>query len=521
MSRPLVLVTRRLPSSVLAKLEEVCEVDLYVGAAAISREELLQRVAGKHAIVCLLTEPIDAAVLDAAGPQLKVVSNVAVGYNNIDLAACRSRGVVVTNTPDVLTNACADFTWGLILAITRRLGEGERQVRAGAWGGWALDHMLGMELRGKQLGLVGVGRIGRAVAAKAPAFGMTIAYTDQIASDIPGAVQMPLDRLLSTSDVVSLHVPMLPETKHLIDKKSLARMKRTAYLINTSRGPVVDEDALAWALKERLIAGAALDVYEKEPEIHPALMTVENVLLIPHLASATTETRTAMADLAVSNAIAVLNGQAPITPVPVNLRTQVVNRVLRTLAKKIDGLALPAVEKISESQKEDPFQILISTLLSARTQDATTLAASTRLFAKANTPQAMAKLSVKQIEKLIFPVGFYRNKAEFVRETSRGSVDKFGGRVPSTLEELITLPGVGRKTANLVLILAFRSKKQHLRGHPRAPHLESPRVGADAHAGGNRTGAVRDDPEALVAADQSVPRHLGTERLPAGVSSMS
>jgi glyoxylate reductase len=316
MSRPLVLVTRRLPSSVLAKLEQVCDVDLYVGAAAISREELLRRVAGKHAIVCLLTEPIDAAVLDAAGPQLKAVCNVAVGYNNIDLAACRSRGVVVTNTPDVLTNACADFTWGLILAITRRLGEGERQVRAGAWGGWALDHLLGMELRGKQLGLVGVGRIGRAVAAKAPAFGMTIAYADQVPADIPGAVQMSLDRLLATSDVVSLHVPMTPETKHLIDKTSLARMKRTAYLINTSRGPVVDENALAWALKERLIAGAALDVYEKEPEVNAGLMSLENVLLIPHLASATTETRTAMADLAVSNAIAVLNGQAPITPVP-------------------------------------------------------------------------------------------------------------------------------------------------------------------------------------------------------------
>jgi glyoxylate reductase len=316
MSRPLVLVTRRLPSSVLAKLEQVCDVDLYVGAAAISRAELLQRVAGKHAIVCLLTEPIDAAVLDAAGPQLKAVCNVAVGYNNIDLAACRSRGVVVTNTPDVLTNACADFTWGLILAITRRLGEGERQVRAGAWGGWALDHLLGMELRGKQLGLVGVGRIGRAVAAKAPAFGMTIAYADQVPADIHGAVQMSLDRLLATSDVVSLHVPMTPETKHLIDKTSLARMKRTAYLINTSRGPVVDENALAWALKERLIAGAALDVYEKEPEVNAGLMSLENVLLIPHLASATTETRTAMADLAVSNAIAVLNGQAPITPVP-------------------------------------------------------------------------------------------------------------------------------------------------------------------------------------------------------------
>jgi glyoxylate reductase len=311
-----VLVTRKLPSKVIAKLEEHCAVDLYVGDTAITREELLQRVAGKDAIVCLLTETIDAALLDAAGPQLKIVANVAVGYNNIDVAACRARGIVVTNTPDVLTNACADFTWGLILAVTRRLGEGERVVRAGKWGGWALDYMLGMELRGKQLGLVGVGRIGAAVAQKAPAFGMTIAYADQRPADIPNSTQMPLDRLLATSDVVSLHVPMTPETKHLIDQKALTRMKRTAYLINTSRGPVVDEAALAWALKERLIAGAALDVYEKEPEIHAGLMSLENVLLIPHLASATTETRTAMADLAVSNAIAVLNGQPAVTPVP-------------------------------------------------------------------------------------------------------------------------------------------------------------------------------------------------------------
>jgi glyoxylate reductase len=243
------------------------------------------------------------------------VANVAVGYNKIDVEACRARGVIATNTPDVLTNACADFTWGLILAVTRRLGEGERVVRAGKWGGWALDYMLGMELRGKQLGLVGVGRIGRAVADKAPAFGMTIAYTDQRDAGIPGAAPMALDRLLATSDVVSLHVPMTPETKHLIDQKALMKMKRGAYLINTSRGPVVDEAALAWALKECIIAGAALDVYEKEPEIHSALMSLENALLIPHLASATTETRTAMADLAVSNAIAVLNGHAPITPV--------------------------------------------------------------------------------------------------------------------------------------------------------------------------------------------------------------
>ena len=313
---PRTLVTRKLPSSVIAKLEASSDVDLYAGGKAISRDELLQRVKGVDAIVCLLTDAIDTAVLDAAGAQLKVVANVAVGYNNIDVPACRARGIQVTNTPDVLTNACADFTWGLILAITRRLGEGERVVRAGQWKGWALDYMLGMELRGKQLGLVGVGRIGQAVADKAPAFGMSVAYAARRVADIPNAVQMPLDRLLATSDIVSLHCPMTPETRHLIDQKALTRMKRTAYLINTSRGPVVDEAALAWALKERLIAGAALDVYEHEPEIDAGLMSLENVLLIPHLASATTETRTAMADLAVTNAIAVLNGQPPVTPVP-------------------------------------------------------------------------------------------------------------------------------------------------------------------------------------------------------------
>jgi len=313
--RPSVLVTRRLPSSVISRLEEVFDVDLYTGSVAISREELLQRVAGKDALVCLLTDIIDVAVLDAAGPSLKVVANVAVGYNNIDVAACRERSIVVTNTPDVLTNACADFTWALILAVTRRLGEGERVVRAGGWAGWALDYMLGMELRGKQLGLVGLGRIGRAVAEKAPAFGMTVAYTARNPADLPGATPMSLDKLLASSDIVSLHCPMTPETKHLIDQKALTRMKRSAYLINTSRGPVVDEAALAWALRERLIAGAALDVYEKEPEIHPGLMPLENVLLIPHLASATTETRTAMAALAASNAIAVVSGQAAHTPV--------------------------------------------------------------------------------------------------------------------------------------------------------------------------------------------------------------
>ncbi len=313
--KPNVLVTRRLPSSVIARLEEVCEVDLHADPAAISRDQLLRRVKGKDALVCLLTDTIDGEVLDAGAPTLKIVANVAVGFNNIDVPACRARGVVATNTPDVLTNACADFTWALILAVTRRLSEGERVVRANAWPGWSLDYMLGMELRGKQLGLVGLGRIGSAVALKAPAFGMTVAYHSVDPSNVPGAIEMSLDRLLATSDVVSVHVPMLPETRHLIDQKALTKMKRSAYLINTSRGPVVDEGALAWALKERLIAGAALDVYEKEPEVHPGLLALENVLLIPHLASATIETRTAMADLAVSNTLAVLAGQKAITPV--------------------------------------------------------------------------------------------------------------------------------------------------------------------------------------------------------------
>src|SRR5206468_7813119 len=272
------------------------------------------RVAGRNALVSLLTDAVDRRVIDAA-PDLKIVANVAVGYNNIDVAYAKSRGVLVTHTPDVLTEAVADFTWALILAITRRLGEGERVLRRGEWKGWALDFMLGTELRGKQLGLVGVGRIGGAVAAKAPAFGMRVVYTEQREIDLPGAERLSLDRLLNTSDVVSLHVPLMPETQHLIDEKALTRMKRSAYLINTARGPVVDEAALAWALQRNLLAGAALDVYENEPAVHPDLLELENVLLVPHMASGTTETRTAMADLAASNVLAVLSGQPPLTPV--------------------------------------------------------------------------------------------------------------------------------------------------------------------------------------------------------------
>jgi glyoxylate reductase len=309
-----VLVTRRLPSSVLAKLEAAATVDLHTGDAAMAPDELRARVADKDALVTLLTDSIDRTVIDAA-PKLKIVANVAVGFNNIDIAYAQSRGVIVTHTPDVLTESVADFTWALILAVTRRLAEGERVVRSGQWKGWALDFMLGTELKGKQLGLVGVGRIGRAVAARAPAFGMRVVYTEPRDIDLPGAENISLDRLLNTSDIVSLHVPLTPETTHLIDKRSLARMKRSAYLINTARGPVVDEEALAWALQQHLIAGAALDVFEREPAVHPDLSKLENVLLVPHLASATTETRTAMADLAAENVIAVLAGRAPLTPV--------------------------------------------------------------------------------------------------------------------------------------------------------------------------------------------------------------
>ena len=310
-----ILVTRKLPASVLAKLEAAGDVDLYAGDVAISAGDLRARIAGKDALVCLLTDAIDRAAIDAA-PGLKIVANVAVGYNNIDVAHARSRGVVVTNTPDVLTESVADLTWAMILGVTRRLAEGERLLRRGAWKGWALDFMLGMDLRGKQLGLVGLGRIGRAVAARAPAFGMRVAYASRRETSLPDAEALSLDRLLNTSDVVSLHVPLTPETRHLIDKKAITRMKRSAYLINTARGPVVDEAALAWALQEHLLAGAALDVYENEPAIHPDLPRLENVLLVPHLGSATTETRTAMADLAAQNVVAVLGGRPPLTPVP-------------------------------------------------------------------------------------------------------------------------------------------------------------------------------------------------------------
>jgi glyoxylate reductase len=311
---PSILVARKLPSTVLSKLETVGTVDVHSGDSPMTPEQLRERVANKDALVSMLTEQLDRRTIDA-GNQLKIIANVAVGYNNIDVAYARSRGIVVTNTPDVLTESVAAYTWTLVLAITRRIAEGERLVRRGEWKGWAFDFMLGTELVGKQLGLVGLGRIGRAVAAKAPAFGMHVAYAEPQPGDLAGGERMSLDRLLNTSDVVSVHVPLMAETRHLLDKRAFARMKRSAYLINTSRGPVIDEAALAWALSERLIAGAALDVYENEPAVHQDLLRLDNVLLAPHLGSGTIETRTAMADLAAANVVAVLSGKPPVTPV--------------------------------------------------------------------------------------------------------------------------------------------------------------------------------------------------------------
>jgi len=314
MAKPRVLVVKRIPSVALSALEDACDVEIHSGDRELTSDDLIARLQGKQGLVSVLTTPVTRDVL-AACPELKVVANIAVGYNNIDVTVARERGVIVTNTPDVLTEASADLAWALILGITRRVVEGDRLVRTGNWKGWALDFMLGSDLRGKQLGVIGFGRIGQAVAARASAFGMRVAYQSRKAVGPPEYQPMAFDRLIATSDVVSLHCPLTEETRHLIDQTSLARMKRSAYLINTARGPVVDEAALVWALKNRIIAGAALDVYEEEPRVHPELRTLDNVVLAPHLGSATTETRTAMADLAVQNVIAVLSGRPPLTPV--------------------------------------------------------------------------------------------------------------------------------------------------------------------------------------------------------------
>lgn len=309
-----VVVTGKIPAGGLARLKAEHDVLAWESDEAISRTELLQMVAGADAIVSLLTEKIDAELLAAAGPQLKSVSNVAVGYNNIDVPACEERGVIVTNTPGVLTEATADIAMALILMSTRRLGEGERVIRSQESWQWGMFYMLGMGLQGRQLGIVGMGQIGIATARRAKAFGMNIAYTRRspldadVAKDLD-AKFMSMDELIESSDVLSLHCPYSPATHHLISKNQLARMKPTAFLINTARGPIVDEQALVDALKAGQIAGAGLDVFEQEPEVNPGLLELDNAVLIPHLGSATVETRGAMADIAATNALAILAGQ--------------------------------------------------------------------------------------------------------------------------------------------------------------------------------------------------------------------
>jgi glyoxylate reductase len=313
-------VTNRVPEPALALLREAGEVRLDEREQAIPRADLLALVAGAEAVLTLLHDRVDEELLEAAGSQLRCVANVAVGYDNVDVAAATRRGVVVTNTPGVLDDATADLTMALILAITRRLAEGDRLVRSGEAWNWGMGFMLGSSLQGKRLGIVGLGGIGKWVAQRARAFGMEIAYHQRNPAPAEvevalGAERLPLEQLLASADVVSLHCPLTPETRHLIGAAELAAMKPTAVLVNAARGPIVDEAALAEALAEGRIAAAGLDVFEREPEVEPRLLGLDNVVLTPHLGSATVETRTAMAELAARNAISVLQGQGPLTPV--------------------------------------------------------------------------------------------------------------------------------------------------------------------------------------------------------------
>ena len=321
--RPRIAVTGRIPEEGLEMLSEAGDVVAWTSLEVPTVQQVHDLVRGADAAVTLLTTKVDSALLDAAGPQLKVVANVAVGYNNIDVAACAARGVVATNTPGVLTEATADIAMSLILMTTRRLGEGERVIRSTTPWQWGMFYMLGSGIQGRQLGIIGMGDIGCALARRAKAFGMTIAYSNRrpVAPALEaelGASVMSLDELLATSDVVSVNCPYNPATHHLIGAAQLSAMKRTAFLINTARGPIVDEAALAAALESGEIAGAGLDVFEEEPKVHPGLLACENAVLIPHLGSATLETRAAMARLAAHNAINVLSGGVPPTPIPVS-----------------------------------------------------------------------------------------------------------------------------------------------------------------------------------------------------------
>lgn len=309
-----VFITRTLPADPEAILGKHTFV-VHEGDRAPTPEELVNGAAQAHAVVSLLSDAFDPAILDAL-PKLQVIANVAVGYNNIDVDAATQRGVWVTNTPDVLTEATADCTWGLLLAVARRLVEADRFVRRGAFQGWSPTMLLGTELAGRRLGIFGLGRIGQAVARRARAFGMETVYTTR--SGVPDSVQRELGvravtktELVETSDIISIHCPLTESTHHAFGKREFAAMKKSALLINTARGPIVNEEALARALHDGDIAGAGLDVYENEPEVHPDLLELDNVVLLPHIASATVDTRREMAEMALRNAAAVLDGQTP------------------------------------------------------------------------------------------------------------------------------------------------------------------------------------------------------------------
>ena len=317
MSKPKLFSTHVLFEEPRRKLAEHFDAEYWAGDERPSREEVLKRVAGKDALVCLLTERIDREMLDAAGPNLRIVANVAVGFDNIDVPACTERNVVVTNTPGVLDETTADFAWTLLMAVARRLVEADRMARSGAWKKWNLDQLCGTDVWGKTLGIIGLGRIGRAVARRAAGFRMRILYnnTKRAPEEIEKELQAEFvsrDAIFEHADFLSLHVPLNAATRGMIGPTELAKMKRTAFLINTTRGPVVQEAALIDALQRGTIAGAALDVFEREPLIPDGLRR-DNVVLAPHLGSASVETRTRMALIAVENAIALFAGRRPPT----------------------------------------------------------------------------------------------------------------------------------------------------------------------------------------------------------------
>lgn len=314
---PTVFVCRRIPDQGLDLLFEAFGTENVTVApqdAPVERGALLEGVRGANAILSILTDRIDGEVLDAAGAQLKVVANFAVGYNNIDVEAATERGVAVTNTPGVLTETTADTAWALLMMAARRFGEGERYVRAGRWGGWGPMQLLGVDVHGKTLGIFGMGRIGQAVARRAMAFNMRVIYVDAQAPDLPPGVDakpVDMDTLLADSDFISIHCPLLTETTHVFAEKQFKAMKNSACVINTARGPVIDEEALAEALTTGQIRAAGLDVFENEPRVTPQLLAMENVVLLPHLGSATEETRGKMAQMAAENIIQALRGDKP------------------------------------------------------------------------------------------------------------------------------------------------------------------------------------------------------------------